>query len=63
MALYLQAATLLECMVTDPWKEGYCILTPSLANLTPLHSSFVRSQKTEAVMHDFEYILNLQLYF
>lgn len=28
-ALYLQAVTLLESMVTDPWKEGYCILTPS----------------------------------
>lgn len=32
MALYLQAVTLLESMVTDPWKEGYCVLTPSLAN-------------------------------
>lgn len=32
MALYLQAVTLLESMVTDPWKEGYCILTPSLVS-------------------------------
>lgn len=43
MALYLQAVTLLESMVTDPWKEGYCILTPSLANIPLLLSSFVRS--------------------
>lgn len=40
LALYLQPVTLLESMVTEPRKAGYCILTPSLANIPALLFAF-----------------------
>lgn len=50
MALYLQPVTLLESMVTDPWKAGYCILTPSLANIPVLLFAFVHPSKQTGLM-------------
>lgn len=45
LALYLQPVTLLESMVTEPRKAGYCILTPSLANIPALLFAFVEPAK------------------
>lgn len=50
MALYLQAVTLLESMVTAPWKAGYCILTPSQAKVPLLLSPSVRASKQTGLM-------------
>lgn len=50
LALYLQPVTLLESMVTEPRKAGYCILTPSLANIPALLFAFEEPEKQTGLM-------------
>lgn len=49
LALYLQPVTLLESMVTEDRKAGYCILTPSLANKPALLFAFEEPSKQTAL--------------